>query len=310
MAEDLTNDKTEAGKSSGLAGLGVGAWIGIAVATLVIGLLIGFFALGGGSAGGSLNKTTLAESELDTAVASYSYNGKSTNVTAREVIEQNGSLDSAKDDEGNYAVPSADNVLSYARNKIIAAEADAKGIEISDDDLTAYAEEMLGSSDFESIATSYSMDVDTVKELLRGSAKMNKLREQIVGGEDGGTAPESPTAPEVKTEEGQSDEEKQAAQDAANNAPTKEYADYIIKLAGDEWDKDKGKFKSEDGPYATALAEYEVKKDGASYNAAQAAYYVAYQEYSTKQTEVSEKWTDYVNELLGNSSIDIFTLKS
>ncbi|MBR3157608.1 MAG: hypothetical protein IKF14_00770 [Atopobiaceae bacterium] len=314
MAEDVTNNQNQGeGKGSFFKSLSAGAWAGIVAAALVVGLLIGHFAMGGSSAGGSLNKTTLTESELDTVVAVYSYNGAGSNITAREVLEQNGTLDAAKDEDGNYTVPSADTILSYARNAIIAAEADSKGIEVTDDDLSAYAEEMLGSSDFSSIASTYGMDEDTVKEVLRGSAKMNKLRDEVVGKDNGGTAPEAPTAPEVAAPaegEEQSEEAQQAAQDAANDAPKKEYADYIIKLAGDEWDAKKGKWKSDDGAYATALADYEVTKDGASYNAAQAAYYVAYQEYSTKQTEISEKWTDYVNGLLGNSAIDIHTLKS
>lgn len=313
MAEDATNGKTmEEDKGSFLKNLGVGAWVGIAIATLVVGLLIGHFVMGGG-AGGSLNKTKLTESELDTTVASYSYNGASTNVTAREVLEQNGTLDGAKDEEGNYGVPSADTVISYARTQIIVAEAEKQGISVSDEDRDAFAEEMLGSSDYESIASSYGMEEEDVKDVLTKSAMQNKLREQVVGDTDTGTMPEAPTAPEVQPaenaegEEGQTDE---AAQEAANNEVKKEYADYIIKLAGDQWDKKKGEWKDKEGSYATALADYEVTKDGASYNAAQAAYYVAYQEYTTKQTEVSQKWSDYVNELLGNSSIQIYTLKS
>ena len=305
MAEEVSNETKETGKS-----LSMGAWIGIAVATLVVGVLIGYFALGGG-AGGSLNKSTVQEAELDKPVASFTYNGQKKDITSREVIEQNGSLDSAKDEEGNYSVPSADMVLQYARNQIIAAEADGKGIEVTDDDLTSYAEEMLGSSDFESIATSYGMDAETVKNLLRSTAKMNKLRDQVIGETDAGEAPEAPKQPEVAKAEGEEGEEAdQAAQEAANKEPKKEYADYIIKLAGDEWDSKKGTWKSKDGPFATALAEYEVKADGASYEAANAAYMLAYQNYSTKQSEVADKWTDYVNGLLGNSSISIYTLKS
>lgn len=313
MAEDVTNEKTtEEGFS--LAKLGMGAWIGIAVAALVVGLIIGKFAMGGGGAGAALNKAALNESEIDSqAIAQYTYNGKTTQITAHEVLEQNGLLESSKDEEGNYSVPSSETIISFARNQIISSAADEKGIEVSDEDLAAYAEEMLGSSDFASISSSYNMDEETVKNVLRNSAKMNKLREQVIGDEEAGEAPEAPTPPEVKTEENAEGEEGQSqeeAQEAANSEKKKEYADYIIKLAGDEWDAEKGAFKSEDGKYATALADSEVTKDGADYNAAQAAYYVAYQDYSTKQSEITEKWTDYVNELLGNASISVYTLKS
>ena len=175
-------------------------------------------------------------------------------------------------------------------------------INVSDDDLKSYAEEMMGSSDFASIASSYGMDENTVKETLRQSAMMNKLREEIVKDTDAGTAPEAPKAPEG------ANSEDQAARDAAMKTANADYANYIIKLAGDEWDAEKGAWKSADGPYATALAEYQVTKDSATYEAAQAAYYVAYQDYSTKQSDISTQWTDFVNGLLGNASIQMSSL--
>ena len=131
-----------------------------------------------------------------------------------------------------------------------------------------------------------------VDELVFVDKKEAKLRSEVVT--DPGEAPNPPAEP--------------SGDDPA--AATEEYASYIFSFAGDEWNGERGIWASEDGPYATALADYEVTADGASYEAAQAAYYVAYQEYTTKQTEVSQKWSDYVNELLGNSSIQIYTLKS
>ncbi len=299
-------------ESKGSLNLGTGAWAGICVAALIVGVLIGNFVLAGGaSAGKALGKTAVSEAELDSKVGSFTYNGKTSPLTCREVIEQTSSLDAAKDEEGNYNVPTADTVLTVARNKIIVSEAEARGITVSDEDLTAYAEETLGTSDLESIASSYSMDVETVTNLLRQSAQMSKLRDEVV--EDAaGAAPESPVAPEVATTDADgnelSTEETTKAQEAANKEPKKEYADYIIKLAGSEWDAANSAWVAEDGPYATALADYEVTADGASFEAAQAAYYVAYQDYSAAQTEVSSKWTEFVNSLLSNSSIDISTM--
>lgn len=310
MAEEIS---TESKKGFDLKNLSMSAWIGIAVATLVIGVLIGHFAIGGGAAGAALGKTSLTESELDTALGTYTYNGSSTVITAREVIEANSSLSSAADAEGNYTVPAADSVLSYARNKIIASAAQNEGVTVSDEDLAAYAEKTLGSSDYASIASQYGMEEQQVKDLLMQNAQMNGLRDKVVT-TDAGEAPEAPEAPEAKTtdDEGNEldDEAKQAAQDEANKKSEKKYADYILSLAGDEWDAEAGKWKAEDGPYATALADYEVTKDGASYEAAQAAYYVAYQDYSTKQSEISTQWTDYVNGLLGSATITINSLNA
>lgn len=308
MAEEIANDQSK--KGFDIKSLPMSAWIGIAVAALVIGVLIGHFALGGG-AGSAINKTKLSESELNTVVGAYSYNGQSHEITAKEVIEESSSLDSAKDEEGNYSVPSADTVVTYARNKIIASAAEGEGVTVSDEELSKYAEETLGSTDYASIATSYGMSEDQIKSLLMQSAQMNALRDKVVG-TDAGEAPEAPEAPEAKTtdDEGNEldDEAKQAAQDEANKAMDKKYAEYIIKLAGDEWDAKNNKWKAEDGSYATALKDYEVKSDGASYEAAQAAYYVAYQDYSTKQSEISEKWTEYVNGLLGSASMSLSSL--
>ena len=77
MAEEITTE--EGTKKSALQNLGVGAWIGIAVATCVIGILIGKFMLGG--SGAALNKTSLTENELNTVVG-----------TIRRVVQANPSL--------------------------------------------------------------------------------------------------------------------------------------------------------------------------------------------------------------------------
>ncbi len=313
MAEEIVNEESKGGFD--IKSLPFGAWVGIAVATLVIGILIGHFVMGGG-AGAALNKTKLTESELNTVVANYSYKGKTNQITAKEVIEQNGSLDASKDEEGNFAVPTADTVVTYARNRIISSAADAEGVNVSDEDIAKYAEETLGTKDYASIASSYGMTEDQVKELLKQSAQMNALRDKVVNGGEAGEAPEQPEQPEAKTtdDEGNEldDEGKQQAQDEANKKMEKKYFDYIVKLAGDQWDAKAGKWKAEDSSYATALSTDDLKgqfkKDSASYNAANAAYMVAYQEYSTKQSEISEQWTNYVNGLLGEASIALNTL--
>lgn len=319
MAEEVSNEQ-EASKKFDIKSLGMGAWIGIAVAALIIGVLIGKFALGGG-AGASLNKTSLTEGELNTVVATYTQNGTNKSITAREVIEMTSSLESAKDEEGNYAVPSADNILYAVRNTIAIGEAESRGINPTDEELLDYAEQSLGQTpDFESIATSNNIDVDTVKRLLTDSYRIHELQQQV-GGEMTAAEPEYPTEPQYATtkkvtneetgeesEESLSDEEIQANQDAAYNEGKKEYADYIIALAGDEWDAANNKWASEDGPYAQALASYKITNDSATYLAAYAAYQVAYSSYSEAQSSYYETITDYMSGLYANSSINILTL--
>ena len=275
--------------------LGTPAWIAIAVASLALGLVLGHFVLGGGSAGNAsfAGKSTVAESELDSTFATYTYNGATETVTVREAIEQTGTVESVKQEDGTYTLPSAEAAISVARNAIIAKEADSRNITISDEDLAAYAEQAIGTSDYDAIASTYGMDAESVKELLNSSARMNALRDEVVGVDDS-TMPEAPTA----------------AEEGKENEVTKEYAEYIINLAGDEWNADKGEWASKDGAYATALDGQDFSKDGASYAAAQAAYYVAYQQYSQAQTEISNKWTEFVNSLLSNASIEVSSLVS
>lgn len=319
MAE---NYPAEEKKGFDIKSLGTGAWAGICAAALVIGLLIGHFAMGGGAgAGGSLNKSTVSEGELDTTIASYSHDGTQGALTIRQVIEMTSSLESAKDEEGNYKVPSADNVLYAVRNTIALDEAQKRNINPTDEDLLNYAESELGMTpDFESIATSNNLDVDTVKKLLTDSYRLHKLQQEV-GGEMSATEPEYPTEPEVATtkkvkneetgeekEEQLSDEELQAAQEAARNEKKPEYAEYIIKLAGDEWDAEKGAWKSADGKYAKALADQEVTKDGATFMAAYAAYQVAYSDYSEAQSAYYDVINDFMTTLYNNSAVSIYTL--
>lgn len=288
--------KNDSGKSAAMpkvagGGLSTPVWAGIAVACAVVGILIGKFLLGGASGGGLVGKTKVSESELNSAMATYTYAGATNTISIRDVITSSSSLDSAKNEDGTYNVPSADGALSVARSAIIEKEAEKRGLAVTDDEVTAYAKEMIGSDDIESIASSYGMDADTAKKLIKQSAMMKKLRDDVVSS-DAGEAPTAPTTP--------ADDQKQT--------PTAEYAQYIIKLAGDEWDSANNTWKSADGPYATALASFTVSNDAATYEAAQAAYYVAYQDYSTKQSAVSTEWTNFVNGLLSNATINLSTL--
>ena len=266
----------------------------IGVAALVIGLLIGKFALSGLNFGGGVSgKTTISEGELDSSVGSYTYGGQSYSISARDAIQATASLDSVKQDDGSYTVPSADSVLSVARNQILAKEVAAKGISVSDDDVTSYAESTLGSSDYASIASQYSMTEDQVKDLLKQSCGVKKLYDTIVTTSTG-TAPTAPTTPAS----------------GAEDTPTAEYGAYIINLLGDEWDSNTGTWARTDGAYYSALSGETFSADSATYAQAQKAYYVAYQQYSQTSSSASTQWTSYVNGLLSNASISINSLVS
>lgn len=304
-----------------------------AIAALVIGLAIGAFACKGMPGGGNTvaGKTMVSEKELSSEVASFTLNGKSEAITVKEVIEQTSSLEMAKDENGNYQVPSADSVLSVARNRVLIADAQNQGISVSDEDVAKYAEQQMGISDFATIAQNYGMDEATVKNMMRESCIMSKLRDKISGAQEdvSATMPDPPTEPTASAASGSSSQESASSSDSdessssesesadtleatpsasQNNPVTKEYADYIIALAGNEWDKTKGTWASTDGPYYQALSSYQITSEGASYEAATMAYYVAYQEFVEASSGNTEAWTEYVNGLLSKASIMIYTM--
>lgn len=275
-------------------GYGLPVVIIAAVVALVLGCLAGRFLLAG-IGGGSLNgKTTLSEAELDTAVASYTSNGQTKNVTAREVIQNSSSLDSAKNDDNTYNVPAAESTISYVRNKILNDAVTAEGITVSDEDANAYAQETLGSSDVDTIAQQYGMDSNTVKDVLKQSAGVKKLYDKITGGGDSSTKPEAPAQPEAGKED-----EKNAT-----------YGEYLVKLLGDEWDAANNKWARTDGPYYAALGTEQFTSDSASYNQASSAYYVATSQSDSSSEGTQKSWTDYVNGKLSNASCTVFSLNS
>lgn len=286
-------------------GLSQNAWIGIACAALVLGLLLGRFVLGGGatsSADRSLaGKTAVSEAELDNPIATFTFDGKTEEISIRDAILQSNPLEAVRDAEGNYQLPSAENALAVARSRIIEREAQNRGISVTDEDLATYAEQMLGSSDYAAIAASYGMEEESVIALLRSSAITSRLHDDVVGTTTG-VMPSAPTYPMDNPED--------AVTEEAMTTPSKEYADYIIELAGDEWDVDAGTWAAPDGTYATALASYEITPEGATYEAAQTAYYVAYQLYAQSASSGSEQWNSFMNGLLSNANIDISTLVS
>lgn len=274
--------------------LPVPAWVALCVVALVVGVLGGYFLLGGAS-GGSISldgRTTLSAGELDSAVAAYTYDGQRTSITAREVLTNGGAtLDSLANDDGTYNVPAASDVLVYAQNKIILADAEKRGITASDEEVSDYAEQMTGSADFATIAERYDIDEDTVYDTFAESVTVTKLRDAVCETE----LPAQPTEP-TEPEEG------------AEETPTADYASYIIALLGDEWDSEAGTWARTDGDYYATLSGYEITNDAATYAAAEAAYSVAYSAYSDASTKVGEEWTSYTKDLLSHASLQIGSL--
>ena len=189
------------------------------VVAVVIAAVVGFFIGNGGFGGKGVGSATLTEDQLDSTVASYSYNGKKSDITAREAIESQYSLDTVKDSDGNYTAPSADVILSYVRNQILLDAAEDEGITVSSKEMKQYAEDSIGTSDYKTRATQYGVSTDQAKQIVRQSATLQKLYKKQ-GGASSARMPTAPTEPADGNEE----------------TASKDYADYIINLAGDEWD--------------------------------------------------------------------------
>lgn len=269
------------------------------IVLLVLVALAGFFAgrllerTKGHADFGQLNGlTVLTEKQLDDVVASYVIDGEVYQITAREAMVQESSLDKMRNEDGTYLMPSAESVLSAARTAILMREVEKRGIEVSNDEYVAYVVETFGTNDAEELAAAYNMDVDTVRDRLRESAAIAKLRNEV--------APAASSLPEQPATPAEGEEELR----------TPIYAAYIIELAGDEWDADQGSWVNYDGPYASALREYDVRPDSASYHAAQTAYNVAYQLSGEGAGNAQAQWTDYVNGLLCEAKLAMSSVVS
>ena len=267
--------------------IGVGA-----VVLFALGIVIGRFLLGGGGATGSLNgRTTLSEGELNTPVASYTYNGQTKEVTAREVIENTSGLDAAKQSDGTYAVPAADKIIGYVRNVLVVPEAQSKGITVTEDEVNNYMQTNFKTTDVSQIASQFKLSEDVAKKQINDAAIMKKYRDSVLTTALP-NAPQQPTPPE----------------DGNSETTSQEYAQYIIGLAGDEWDAKNNTWASQDGDYYKQLSAYSISNDSASFAAAQTAYQVAMSKYSAVASKASQEWSQKINEILGKASIAVYTL--
>lgn len=261
-----------------------------ALAAVIVAGVSGYFLGSGGFGSKGVSAPVFAESELDATVATWKFKGASHKISAREAIESQYSLDSVKDEDGNYPAPSADAVLSYVRNRILLEEASKQGIKLSDEDLSSSAEASLGTSDFSAIADQYGVSEDQAKQIVREQGTIQKLYQSVM--DDAPAMPKAPAEPESGDE----------------NDAKAEYAAYIIDLAGKEWDAEAGTWAKLDGAYATALAGEEITPESATYAQAQKAYAVAYQQYMLESQGANAKWTSYVNELFGEADVELFGL--
>ena len=267
----------------------------VGVVALLLGIVVGMLAYPHipfpGTEASMPGRTSVSEGELDATLGTYYCDGKEVNVSIREAIEETMSLDTARNSDGSYEIPSVDAVISIARGRLLGEEAAKRGITATDEDALAYAKEVYGTDNTATIAANYGMDESRVKEMLKSSAVLKKLKESVVQGQ-GSSEPAAPEAPEA----GGEDEQRPV------------YAQYIMSLVGDEWDANANTWARTDGPFHEQLKNYTISNTGATYSAAQAAYYVAYTQYAATQQQSATEWTTFVNQKLSSASVKLVTL--
>lgn len=269
------------------------AWVLIVVVALALGVALGHFMLGGGGSGTiALNgRTTLSESELDSTIATYTTDGVTTPITARDVLTFGGT-ELTPNEEGTYDVPAASSILNYAQTQLMLDDAAKRGISVTDEDINAYLSASYGLEvDLATFASGSGITEEAARELLTMYVTISKLGEDVMGG----ALPEVPTEP-AEPEEG------------AEDTPSAEYAEYVISLLGDEWDSEANTWARTDGEYYATLSGYEISNDAATYAAASAAYAVATSNYQNAYTEAAQKQDAYTDELFSKVSIQIGTL--
>jgi hypothetical protein len=267
----------------------------IGAVALVVGALIGVFVYPllplPGTRASLPGRTTVTADELGMPLGSYAYDDEVTQVTVREAIEETTSLEAAKNEDGTYDLPSADAVLSVARNHFLLLEAESRGVAASDDEVKAYARDTWGTDDFAALASGYRMSEEQVKELMTRAATLRKLRDEVVTTSALGE-PTPPAEPEAGMED----------------YATQEYAEYILGLVGDEWDANANWWAREDGPFRNQLINFSISNDEATYAAAQAAYFVARSQYAAVERQIAEEWSTYVNQILSEVTVELGTL--
>ncbi len=247
--------------------------------------------------------SAVAQDKLGTTVvASYTYDGKTTDVTALDVISLYTGISNAVDssDSSLYDLPTADNVLSYVRSCVLDQIAQDQGLTASDDEITEYLVSITGSSSatVDNTASSYGLTSDELTAIVQQSVRLSKLESSVTS--YSGTAPTAPTAPTS---------DQTADGTAANDVTSADYKTYVKNLVGVDYDFTNNKWSNTDSEYYTALSSYDLSASTYSYACATAAYNVAESDYETQSSTATATWKQYLESIFTSTSITIYSLK-
>ncbi len=230
---------------------------------------------------------SLQESELDQKVGSYTYNGKTEDVTAKMAIENATSLEAAKLEDGNYPYPTAELILAYVRTQVMNSLVAQNGITVDDAQIQEFIKHNFGEMSLADVAKQFNLTEEKAKQILTDSAGAFELSKKVSGG-----MPAEPQAP-------------QAPEPGKETETTEAYAEYVKSLVGDAWDSEKNEWNPQGGNYYTALKDFSFDGKVADYNLAQAAYYVAYSDWTAQSKENSKTWLNFINQEYAKASVTI-----
>ena len=230
-------------------------------------------------------KVTLSQDDLSGAIGTYTINGQTHKVTARDAILASSSL--TKNDDGTYDAPTAESVLTVARNAAMSQAARDRKLTVSDDEIKSYENSSFGTDNEDDIAKLYGYTTDEVHSTIYDSLLLNKLYKDVTGNDGLGAGPSQPT-------------------DDLDDAGR---AQYIIGLANDAWDAKKGTWAdSEAGNgWASAMKAYGDISQGASADAAASAYQYAYGQYQDAMNDSIKTWNDFCDKTYKNLTITCAT---
>ena len=227
-------------------------------------------------------QTKVDAGAVDDRIGTYTVNGRTHDVTVRDALVTTGALNPNED--GGYDVPGAEAVLTVARNKAMSAKADERGIKVSDEDISEYLKQNMGSDDLESVAGVYGYTADEMRQSVVDSIKLNRLYADVTGNENG--VGESPLPPD-------------------ENLSSAEYHDYIVTLAGKYYDAEKNTWAKKDGGWAKTMGDADISADGATYETANKAHKFAYDKWRNRMDEVIKLWEDFCAETYKDVTVTI-----
>lgn len=271
-------------------------WILIAsvVGALLIGWAIGHFLTSGSSSLASPafpGKTAVSKEELSKPLARYTYNGKTNEINALDVISATSNLDSFKaEKDGTYFLPSAETTLSLVRERITDQIAHDEGVNISKDEIKAFMKEQFKTDDIKTLSQTYRISEDQAQKFVDHSALLNKLYKKVMKQVPNSTLPTMPEAPKDKKD---------------NGVKNEAYYKQIVQMLGNNWNTEKNTWADEKSPLKSELASLDLSSKTASYDDAMQVYYATLKEAQKTAAETRKHWTEFLNSRLSKAVVTI-----